>query len=600
MTSTLLAALPLLLNVAQDVPAPTTPVPATQVPTTLAEAPDAQQAREEAFAKLLTGATLVGYTTLTGGDGKLTSEELQKDSYTLTKVSKQDDGKWRFQASMDYGGLKLPISVSLPVEWAGDTPVICVTDMKVAMMGTYSARVVFHGDQYVGVWSGDGYGGHILGQVVSEGSGRPSAQSTSWPSFRGKNASGVAHGFSTVESFDVEEGDNVLWGIEVPGLAHSAPVIWGDKLFLTTAIRADGEPDLTVGLYGNIEPVENEGEYAFEVHCYDKTSGERLWRREVWKGIPKIKRHTKGSHAASTPTCDAERVVAFFGSEGMYAFDHDGEPLWDLNFGVLDSGYFAVKDAQWGFASSPVLHGDHVILQCDVQDQSFLTLRDARTGEEVWTTDRKEAPGWSTPTVHVGAERSQVLCNGWKEIASYDLKDGKRLWTADPGGDIPVPTPVVAHGHVYLTNAHGRQPRIYAIDLDAKGHVGAGGDEPSEYLTWYKTKGANYMQTPIVVGDEAYFCRDNGVLTCFDAKTGDVHYSERLDEGRSGYTASAVAADGKVYFVAESGTIVTVRAGKEFEVLARSEVGEEVMATPAISEGVLYVRSRRHLYAIGD
>ncbi|MEM1450660.1 MAG: PQQ-binding-like beta-propeller repeat protein [Planctomycetota bacterium] len=598
MSTCLIAALPLLVPFAPQDPAP------SAKPNSAADSAAAVAKREKAFAELLTSSELVGYTTITGGDGKLQSEELEKDSYSLTSVEKQDDGRWLFRATIHYGGTPIPIAFPLPVEWAGETPIISVTDMKVPFMGTYSARVMFHDDQYVGVWSGDGYGGHIFGQVVKPqtvdmGGGEDDEQAAvSWPQFRGPNASGVANGFELPPAFDVESGENIRWRIEVPGMSHSAPVIWGDKLFLVTAVRVDGPQELRVGLYGEIAPVEDESEFRFEVHCYDKGTGTQLWKRTAWTGVPAIKRHTKGSQAQSTPACDSKRVVAFFGSEGLYAFDHDGNPLWDRNFGVLDSGFFMVKTAQWGFASSPVLHDGKVIVQCDVQENSFLSVLDAATGKDVWRKERKEEPGWSTPTVHVGAERSQIICNGWKHIGGYDLATGDELWTAEPGGDIPVPTPVVAEGLTYITNSHGQFSPIFAIDLEATGHVSFADDE-DEYLAWGTPRRGNYMQTPIVYGTEAYFCRDNGVLTCYDAVSGEKHYSERLDEGRSGYTGSPVASEGVLYFTSEEGTVISVLAGPNFEVIARSSLGEQFLSTPALSEGVLYFRSRGHLTAVG-
>lgn len=566
----------------------------------------AQTRREAAFAALLTGSRLEGYTTLTDGDGNLVSAELEADSYSLTRVAKQDDGKWKFTALINYGGRPIPVSVSLPVEWAGSSPVINVEDMSVPFMGTYSARVLFDGDRYVGVWRGDGYGGHILGKVVRDEPVEPvpvvegpePATSIHWPQFRGPKASGVADGYDLPERFDIETGENVRYRVEVPGLAHSSPVIHGDKLFLTTAIREDGGQDLKVGLYGDIQPVEDTSVFRFEVLCYAKSTGELLWRREAWKGVPAVKRHLKGSHAQPTPACDSERVVAFFGSEGLFAYDHDGNLLWERNLGVLDAGFFRDRGAQWGFGSSPVLHGGKVVVQCDVQDQSFLALFDAATGEQVWRVEREEESGWSTPTVHVSGERSQIICNGWKATGGYDLRTGELLWTAEPGGDIPVPTPVVSRGIVYLTSAHGRFSPIYAVDLEATGHVSLE-EGQDEFMVWGMMKRGNYMQTPIVYGDQAYFCRDNGVLTGYDAVGGERLFSERLDEGRSGYTASPVGGHGKLYFTSEGGTVLTVRAGRTLEVIARSDLGEEFMSTPAVSEGTIYFRSRGHLTAVG-
>ncbi len=580
---------------------------------------------EAAFAELLTGATLQGYTTLTGEDGSLKNKELTGDSYTLKRVTKQDDGQWKFEAVIHYGGKPIPIAIPLPVEWAGDTPMIAVDNLAVPFMGTYDARVVFHGDQYVGVWSGDGYGGHIFGQVVREaaqegsdaveagegsaeamaavagaaGGGSARAVDANWPSFRGPGASGVGSGAATPAEWDLESGKNVRWRRPVEGLAHSSPVIWGDKLFVTTAIRIDGDQELRVGLYGDIAPVDDESEFRFEVHCYDKNSGEPLWKRVAWTGKPAVARHPKGSHAASTPAVDEERVLAFFGSEGLFAYDHDGNPLWDKSFGVLDSGFFLQKTAQWGFASSPVLHGGRAIVQCDVQDQSFLTVLDAATGKEIWRKDREETPGWSSPTVHMGEDRNQIIVNGWKHMGGYDWATGEELWRVVPGGDLPVPTPVVADGLVYLTNAHGMAAPILAIDLKASGTISFAEDK-REFLAWGQPNRGNYMQTPLVMDGLAYFCRDNGVLTCFDARTGDKHYSERLGEGKSGFTASCVSDGRHLYFHSEEGEVHVVQPGPELKIVSVQSVGEENMASPAVSDGVLYYRTRGHLAAIGS
>lgn len=559
--------------------------------------------REAAFAELLTGVTLDGYTTLTGADGTLQNKELKADSYTLTRVSKQDDGEWKFEAVIHYGGRPIPIAVALPVEWAGETPMIAVDDLAVPFMGSYDARVVFHGDQYVGVWSGDGYGGHIFGRVVANpepagGVGGEQAASD-WPSFRGPEAKGVSGGSATPTEWDVESGKNVRWRQPVEGLAHSSPVIWGDRIFVTTAVRLDGDQELRVGLYGDIAPVDDASEFRFEVHCYDKHSGEQLWKRVAWTGKPAIARHPKGSHAASTPAVDGQRVLAFFGSEGLYAYDLDGNPLWKKSFGVLDSGFFLQKTAQWGFASSPVLHAGRAIVQCDVQDQSFLTVLDAQTGEEIWRKDREETPGWSTPTVHMGAERSQIIVNGWKHMGGYDWATGEELWRVVPGGDLPVPTPVTADGLVYLTNAHGAAAPVLAIDLDATGTISFAEDK-REFLIWGQPNRGNYMQTPLILDGLAYFCRDSGVLTCFDAKTGEKHYSERLGAGKSGFTASGVSDRRHLYFQSEEGEVHVLLPGPELRELASQSLGEETMASPAISDGVLFYRTRGHLIAIGE
>jgi len=432
-----------------------------------------------------------------------------------------------------------------------------------------------------------------------------------WPSFRGHRARGVAEGYATPVEFDVASGKNVLWRTPVPGLAHSAPVVWGDRVFVTTAVRQKGEAELS-SLYGSEgygagDSVVDEGPHAFQLLCLDRSSGEILWTRTAHEGVPLVKRHPKSTHANSTPACDAERVLAFFGSEGLFCFDHEGELLWKRDFGKLDAGaprgtgppgleVADYDDYQWGFASSPVIVDDRVIVQCDIQEQSFVAALDARTGEDVWRTERDEPPTWCSPTVYDEGERAQVICNGYVEIAGYDLETGERLWNRSGGGDVPVPTPVVMHDLIYLTSAHGRLAPLYALDVTVEGEV----PDDSEALAFYHPRRGVYMQTPLIYGYELYACSDGGVLGCFDAGTGEMIYRERLGTGTTGFSASAVAADGQLYFTGEAGEVFVVAAGPEFEVLATNDLGENCLATPALSRGVLFFRTLGHVVAVGE
>ena len=429
----------------------------------------------------------------------------------------------------------------------------------------------------------------------------------SWPSFRGPRASGVAPGKPVPETWDLASGKNIRWRAEVPGLGHSSPVVFGGRVFLTTAVRQEGEASLT-SLYGSPgygagESVEDEGPHAFHLLCFDAATGELLWDRVACKGVPKVKRHPKSSHANPTPAVDAERVLAFFGSEGLYAFDHAGEPLWKKDFGVLDCGAPRVEEPekyQWGFASSPVLHEGRVIVQADVQDQSFLTVLDAADGEEIWRVLRDEDPTWSTPTVSEisAVDGPQIVVNGYKHIGGYDLEDGAEIWKLSGGGDVPVPTPVVSDGLIFITSAHGPEHPIHAIYTDAEGTLTADPAE-SEGLCWTNRHGI-YMQTPLVHEGLLYACSDGGVLSCFEALSGAEVYRERLGDGSSGFSGSAVASGSRIYFSGENGVVLVVQAGREFELLAANDMGETCMATPAIADGTLFVRTRQHLVAVGE
>lgn len=424
-------------------------------------------------------------------------------------------------------------------------------------------------------------------------------EGVNWPGFRGPNANGIAENYSAPISWDVDTSKNIKWKITIPGLAHSCPVIWGDRLFVTTA-SGEADAQLKVGLYGNIEPVDDDSVHEWKVYCLDKKTGKILWEKTAHKGVPKVKRHPKATHANSTPATDGKHIVAFFGSEGLYCYDMDGNLIWKKDFGLLDSAFFMVPSAQWEFASSPVIHQGAVIVQCDALNTAFLVALDIETGKEIWRTTREDVPTWSTPTVHVGKKQTQIIVNGFKHTGGYDFNTGKELWKISDGGDIPIPTPVVAHGLVFINSAHGRLSPIYAINLESEGDISLTDDTTSnDSIVWSVRRGGSYILTPLIYGDFLYNVQWNGALTCYNAKTGKVVYKEQLGK-MTGFSASGVAADGKLYFSSEEGDVFVVKAGPEFEILATNSMKDECMATPAISEGTLYFRTHHYLVAVSD
>ena len=252
-------------------------------------------------------------------------------------------------------------------------------------------------------------------------------------------------------------------------------------------------------------------------------------------------------------------------------------------------------------ASSPVIHNGVVVIQVDVQEGSFVAAFDVKTGEELWKTPRDEVPTWGTPTIFQGGGRTQVVLNGYQHIGAYDFETGQEIWKlkakGQGGGDIPVPTPVVSDGLVFITNSHGQAP-IYAIRTGATGRLEISDEEPG--LEWFHRTRGNYMQTPVVYRQYLYCCSDAGILTCYEAATGKEVYRERLGSGGSGFTSSGVAVDGKLYFASEEGEVHVIKAGPEFERLAVNVLGETFMSSPAVSEGVLFFRARNHLIAVGE
>lgn len=422
-----------------------------------------------------------------------------------------------------------------------------------------------------------------------------------WPQFRGLRSSGIAMDQDLPLAWDAENGTHILWKTPIPGLGHSSPIIWGDKVFVTTAEAEGKEAYLRVGRYG--ESPDNPEDYIhhYRLYCLDKKSGEILWEKTAYSGKPKVARHIKSSHANSTPATDGKHVLAFFGSQGLYCYDMEGRLLWKRDLGYLDAGAFDVPEIQWGFGSSPVIHEDRVIVLCDVNNQSFLSSLDLETGRDVWRTLRDEGPTWGTPTVYDTAGYSQIYVNGYRHIGGYDLKSGKEVWWMRGGGDIPVPTPVISHGKVFITNAHGRMRPIYAIKLEAKGDITLDRNEKSnEFISWFYPRQGAYQPTPIVYGDYLYVGNNSGVLGCYHVETGEEMYREKIGGDLSSYSASPVAADGNLYFSDEYGNIHIIKAGPRYEHLATNKMGEICMASPAIAGKTLIIRARRHVFAISD
>lgn len=438
----------------------------------------------------------------------------------------------------------------------------------------------------------------VFADETSSGASKPKAY---WPQFRGEQARGVVDGAPLPTKWDVEKNEGIRWKAPIAGLGLSSPIIWGDRVYVTTCVREGGEKELKVGLYGDIAPIDDNAKHSWHLIALNTNDGKVVWDQTAYEGVPKIKRHPKSSHANCTPATDGKHVVAFFGSEGLYCYDTSGKLLWKKDLGVLDAGYFVVPDAQWEFASSPIIYRDMVIVQCDVQKDSFLAAFNIADGKELWRTPRNDVPTWSTPTVFAGKDRAELIVNGFKHMGGYDPATGKELWRMGGGSDIPVPTPIVSHDLIFLTNSHTGPQAIYAVKLGASGDITLKeGEASNTSVAWMKRGQANYMQTPLVYGDLLYACKDNGILSCLNVKTGEKKYRMRVGSGNSGFTASPVAGDNKLYVTSEEGEVFVFPTGSEEpKPLAVNKLNESSMATPAIGDGVLFLRGQRHLFCIG-
>ena len=419
-----------------------------------------------------------------------------------------------------------------------------------------------------------------------------------WNMYRGNYASGVLDEANLPEKFDGETGENIAWKTEIPGMGHSCPVVWGDKVFVTTAVSELEEGDIKTGIFGSIGSVQDSSIHEWRIYCIDKKTGKVEWEHTSCKGIPEQKRHPMSSHANCSPATNGEYVVAFHGSEGLYCYDMKGNLQWEKDFGVLKSTFFLVPNAEWEFSSSPLIHKNVVIIQCDVMENSFVAAFDIKTGEEIWKQDRDEYPGWCTPNIYKDGEKDIVALNGFKHRGGYDFATGEEIWRMSGGGDIPVPTPIVGDDLVYFNSAHGKQSPILAIQKNASGDITLAEDETTnEAVKWAKLRGGSYMGTMLLYNGYLYNAKWNGRMMCYDALTGEEMYSEKVGSGNS-YTSSPVAADGIIYVTDNDGVVYSVKAGPEYELLQENKLNEVVMGTPAIAENYLFFRTNRHLVAV--
>ena len=440
-------------------------------------------------------------------------------------------------------------------------------------------------------------------------------QQTDWPSFRGTGARGVAEGFPIRTQWNADPASDktagVLWQTKVPGLGHSSPVIFGDKIFLVTAVASAGDVPLQTKRGGNVKAADDNGEQEWLVLCYDKTTGKELWRKTARKSKPRATRHAKATHANTSVCVDGKHVIAFLGSEGLYCYNLDGDLQWEKDLGVIDVSKYGIG---WGFASSPAVHDDKIVIVCDAPKDPYLAALRLSDGEEIWRKSRRGIceRGWGTPLIDVSGDTAQVVVNGFPWIVSYDLATGDERWRVKGGGDNPIPSAFEAHGDFYITSAHGGPAPIVVVHRDAKGNLSGekkqdediddeandADAEANTGLVWRSQRGGSYMSTPVVYEDYLYLGNSNGSVSCFNAKTGKPIFKERLGR-ESGVIASLVAADGKIFCPSENGKVYVLKAGPKFEILAANEMGSPCFATPAFSKGVLYIRTTDRLVAIG-
>ena len=421
----------------------------------------------------------------------------------------------------------------------------------------------------------------------------------SWPSFRGPQASGVTDGQHLPERWDPAPGENILWRTPIPGIAHASPVVWGDRVFVATAISSDPGAMFKPG----VPPPESSTDrsrHKWVLYAIDKHSGTIAWERVAFEGEPRNRRHLKSTYANATPATDGRIVVAWFGSQGVYAFDMNGVPLWQADLGRVDMGAYDIPNYEWGPASSPVIWNDLVLLQCDTQADSFVLALDAATGKTVWKADRDERSSWGTPTVVMTPSGPELVTNASNYVRGYDPRNGRELWRLGGSSLLTAPTPFLAGGLIVVASGRAPERPLFAIRPGSRGEITLqNGAASSDTIAWSRPGRGSYMTTPLAYQGILYVLANNGVFDAYDLQTGAEIYRERLTQIGSGFSASPVAADGRIYLSSEDGEMLVIAAGREFRVIARNTIGELLMATPALSEGVMYVRSAATLFAIG-
>ncbi len=422
----------------------------------------------------------------------------------------------------------------------------------------------------------------------------PAVADDNWPIFRGPGSRGVSADADLPDVWDTET--NIAWKVQIAGRAWSSPVIWGDQVIVTNAVTdAETEKPLK-GIYSRGNRPKQESLYRWEVRSYSLRDGELQWSRVALEAMPNMAVHLKNTLASETPVVNAKGIFAFFGSAGLYCYDHSGNLQWKKDMGVFETR------KGWGTASSPAIHGDMIFLQCDHDSQSFVVAIDQATGEEIWRSEHEGTTSWSTPYVWDNSARTELITTTSERARSYDVATGELLWELAGMSSIVSPTSFSAHGMLYVSSGFFRDNMrpIYVIKPGAHGDISLAEDETSnEFIKWSNQSIGPYNTSPLLVGDYLYVLYDQGIFSCFDAHTGKQIYKKRLSGPRGQYSASPWAYGDKIFCLNEDGETLVLKTGPEFEALHINRLDNDMfMASPAMSEGTLVVRGMDHLYGI--
>ncbi|MEM8962038.1 MAG: PQQ-binding-like beta-propeller repeat protein [Acidobacteriota bacterium] len=421
------------------------------------------------------------------------------------------------------------------------------------------------------------------------------ADTVHWPQWRGTDNTGSAPGANPPLEWSEEK--NVAWKVDLPGLGHASPVVWGDMVFILSAEevgpkldvappppRSGGRPPSTMSA---------DQKQAYKVMAYSTKDGKQLWSHTAIEAVPPEGRHLDASFASASPTTDGDVLVVSFGSVGIFGYDMTGKQLWHVDLGDMQ-----VRNA-FGEGASPLLVGDNVVINWDHEGEpDFIVALDKRTGEEVWRTPREGEPtSWTSPILVDFQGKKQIIVSGHLFSRGYDPGTGEELWRASGMTKNVVSTPVYADGVVYVMSGF-RGNAVQAIDL-AKAMQAEGDVNGTDAIIWSDDRETPYVPSPVLYDDILYFLkRNNGILSALDAQTGSPVYRTRID--LDNIYASPVAADGRIYFVGRDGKTLVVKAGDIYEVIAENQLDDGFDASPAVVGDALYLRGRQHLYKLHD
>ncbi|WP_425618000.1 PQQ-binding-like beta-propeller repeat protein [Anatilimnocola sp. NA78] len=431
-----------------------------------------------------------------------------------------------------------------------------------------------------------------LGLSIATSRAQEAEFAQNWPAWRGPQFNGVAPQGNPPTKWS--ETENVKWKVEIPGEGSSTPIVWGDRIFLLTAIKTDKVVDTVPDVadqpqrpFGITFP---KNYFQFVVMCLDRKTGKTLWQKVATERVPHEGVHPDNDYASGSPVTDGKRLCVSFGSRGVYAYDFDGNLKWQKEFGTLKTRN------SFGEGSSPALHGNTLVTTWDQDGPSFITAQNADTGELLWRKDRDEQnTAWATPLIVERAGHTQVITNATNLVRSYDLKTGDVLWQCAGQVTNVTPSPVANEKLVFCMSGY-RGSALYALPFDQTGDL-----TDTDKIAWKLDRGTPYIPSPLLYDGRLYFTQSNeGILSCVDAATGKILIERTRLQGIANTYASPVGAAGKVYFTSRRGVFLVIKHADELEILAENKLDDDFDASPAIVGKEMYLRGKKHLYCIAE